>query len=89
MKQYKTVDVPAKTRQVLEKTICDLCNTAIKRGSFSVDEVTVQCKTGSVYPECGRGELEGVDMCLDCFTTKLKPWLESQGCELITTEWDY
>lgn len=89
MKSYKTVNVPAKTKQVLEKTICDLCNTAIKRASFHIDEVTVQYRTGERYPECGSGELEEVDLCGICFKTKLKPWLESQGCELITTEWDY
>jgi len=93
MKHYKTVVVPATeetTEQKIDKITCDLCKKVIEKDSkFSEEKVTIQYKTGNSFPEGGSGDVTGVDMCPACFEEKLKPWLESHGCELHTVEWDW
>ena len=93
MKHFKTVVVPAKaetTKQELDKTTCDICGLVIETEQFSEEKVTVQYKTGnSYYPEGGSGEVEGVDMCPNCWKEKLVPWLRAQGCDIHTVEWDW
>lgn len=85
----KTVEVPATTKQVLDKTTCDLCGAKIKAGNYSAEEVEVRHRTGSSYPECGSGEEVRVDMCGDCFDTKLVPWLRTQGADPKPEDWEW
>lgn len=90
MKIMKTVQVPASTRDVVDKVVCDLCKRNIpNEGSYEVNEVTVSHKTGSSYPEGGSGEKVRVDLCPSCFDEKLIPWLTSQGVEPTTEEWEF
>ena len=89
MKHTKTVDVPATTRVVVERTTCDLCGQEIKSKRFGVDEVEILRREGTSYPEGGSGTECAVDMCGDCFEKKLVPWLESQGAKVLRTEWDW
>ena len=89
MKHYETVEIPSTTRQKLIRTTCDLCSEEIVRGSFDAENVEVWHKKGDAFPECGMGTLLNIDMCGKCFDEKLVPWLEDQGAELSTTEWDY
>ncbi len=89
MKHYKTVEVPETTEQVLERTTCDLCGGEISEGSYEVNEVEIRHKTGNCYPETGFGEEVRVDMCGECFTEKLTPWLVAQGVKVTEVEWDY
>lgn len=89
MRHMKTVEVPATTEQVLDKTTCDLCGAEIKVGRYSAEKVDVRHRTGSNYPECGSGEEVSVDMCGDCFDTKLVPWLRTQGANTNTEDWNW
>ena len=89
MKHTKTVEVPATTKQVLDKTACDLCGAEIKAGNYSAEEVEVRHRTGSSCPEGGSGEEVSVDMCGDCFDTKLVPWLRTQGADPKPEDWDW
>lgn len=89
MKHMKTVEVPATTKQVLDKTTCDLCGAVIRRERWSADEVTVRHRTGCSYPEGGSGEEVRVDMCGTCFDTTLVPWLRTQGADPKPEDWDW
>ncbi len=82
----------------LVETTCDLCTTVAKAGHWDSSsyeiaeteiEVTVRQKDGSTFPEGGSGTAYNVDMCPECFKTKLIPWLESQGCTAKRADWDY
>ena len=88
MKHYKTVRVEY-TKQVEEKVVCDLCGNDIAEESHEVNEVTVKHKYGESYPEASWGQEVEVDMCGECFKSKLMPWLASQGVQLIKREWDW
>lgn len=88
MRIYKTVEVPAKTEERLEKTTCDLCGNEIPaKSSYDVSEITIRHKTGSNYPEGGSGVDYEVDMCLACWKDKLLPWLATFGAKLAEREW--
>ena len=92
MKHYTTVVVPETTREQHTGTTCDMCERPTVRpgtGHFAVSEVEVSCKTGEQYPECGSGEETGVDLCADCFTGRLIPWLKMQGCDIRTKDWSW
>lgn len=98
MRVYRTVAVPASTRQVVDKVICDLCGKQGALGtwessSYEVEETEIQIKVrqkdGESYPETGWGTEYNVDMCPDCFKDKLIPWLESQGCTAERKDWDW
>lgn len=93
MKKYEEKIIPASTHKALVETQCDLCGkttkTEWKAGCFDSCEVAVRYKTGSSYPEGGSGEQTTVDICPDCFTSKLIPWVQSQGGEPTTKEWEW
>ena len=91
MKHMLTRTVPSTTQEIVEFETCDLCGVKLKklidRGCLT--KVTVSYETGTNYPEGGHGQQTSVDMCVVCFSTKLVPWLQSQGCEPRTKEWDW
>lgn len=89
MKHMKTVEVPATTKEVVDRVTCDLCGAVINVRGYDVDEVEVRHKTGSNYPEGGSGDETSVDMCGECFDEKLVPWLRSQGVEPRTEDWGW
>lgn len=94
---------PAHTEEVFSHTECGLCSrtTPSKASDFdgeiewppvdtdTVNEVRVSLKRGFSYPEGGMGTLLHVDICDQCFTTRLLPWLESQGAKVIESTWDF
>ena len=93
MKTYETRQRPSSTYEALVETKCDLCGKTTKSnwkdGSFDATETEIRMKTGSSYPEGGSGEETEIDICPDCFTSKLIPWVQSQGGEPTTKEWDW
>lgn len=89
MRHMKTEPVPATTQEVEDKVTCDLCGATIKAGSYDAEEVDVRHRTGCSYPEGGIGEEVSVDMCGNCFDTKLVPWLRSQGANPTPKDWDW
>lgn len=97
MKTKKTV---TETKEVTDKTFCDLCKKQIKDGwdCFSVAGAEVKIRRtwtyvsateGIHYPE-GGGDAETIeyDVCVKCFKEKLIPFMESQGAEPTRREWD-
>lgn len=89
MIHYKTVEVPATTKRVEDKTTCDFCGKDIKDpGTYEVDEIeikrqiveriTVSRRVGENYPSGGSIESFSFDMCPDCWTNKFLPWAKEQ-----------
>ena len=82
---------------VVTKVTCDICGCVgsprgwpVKDGhNYEVRETKVHCKIGNSWPEGGSGVEYGVDICTDCFTGKLIPWLRSQGAVVREEEWDW
>lgn len=92
MKHYKEKEVPAHTKREHVSTTCDLCSAEIdpsRHGCYEVDEVEISHRTGNSYPEGGAGDKISVDMCGHCFTSKLMPWLESEGVKIASEEWEF
>lgn len=93
MKTYEKRTQPAREYDALVETKCDLCGKTTKSewkdGSFDALEVEVRLKTGSSYPDGGSGDETTVDICPECFRTKLIPWVESHGGKATTKEWDW
>jgi hypothetical protein len=89
MKHMRTEQIPATTREVVDKVTCDLCGTEINCRGGDAEEVEVKHRTGFSYPEGGAGEEVSVDLCGKCFDEKLVPWLRSQGVEPRTEDWDW
>lgn len=84
------------TRSKLVELRCDLCRKIADEGNWrssSYDaaetEVTVKQITGDNYPGGGYGKEFSVDICPDCFQSKLIPWLISQGAEVNERDWDW
>ncbi len=90
LEHKKTIDVPATTREVIERVSCDLCGTRTDaQDVVNVDDVTVKRELGVCYPEGSRIETAEVDMCGKCFEEKLVPWLEEHGARIRYGEIDY
>lgn len=98
MKHYLKKLTPAKEITVLDNVACDLCGKIAKSGDWGSSlwevneteiEMTVRQKDGISFPEGGHGTKYEVDICPDCFNTKLIPWLESQGCNAKRDDWDW
>lgn len=92
MKCYKIEKVaakPATTKEVLEKTKCDICKKDILYGGYSADEAEVSAKEGTSYPEGGSGEEYEFDVCVSCFKDQLIPFIESFGNKVRKTDFDY
>jgi hypothetical protein len=88
MKHYHK-EITQVEKEVLDKVVCDLCGKKIVQGSYDVDEVTIQRRTGVAFPDSHSGEILSVDMCGECFENKLLPWLRSQGCKETVKDYDY
>ena len=89
MKVFKDKTIPSRVEKKLTGTFCDMCKSEIKEEMWNVDEVEVTRDLGVRYPEGGNIETTSVDLCGKCFSEKLVPWLENQGCEIQTEECDY
>ena len=97
MREYKKRTRTVEENELVSLT-CDLCGRKAKRDGwesscFEVNEteveVTVRQKEGTNYPECGSGTKIVVDLCPQCFTGRLVPWLREQGAQIETQNWDW
>ena len=77
---------------------CDLCGAeAAGEGWDSTKwnvnetevEIEVRSKRGTEYPEGGCGTKIVIDICPKCFMGKLIPWVNSQGANVKSVEWDW
>ena len=61
------------------------------QGDSFYDRKTVEVcmKTGDAYPESGSVKETRYDICDDCFTSVLGPFLEEKGCGPVVHEYDY
>lgn len=58
---------------------CDICKEEIKsQFGYENDEVTIEAKLGSVYPEGDQREVASLDCCAKCFENKVRPLIEEQ-----------
>ena len=89
MRHMKTVQVPATTREVFDKTTCDFCGAEVPPRRREFREVTLQCDEGSAYPEGGQGEKTIFDCCPACWDGKVLPALRALGATPRTEEWDF
>ena len=93
MKKYETITVQPQEHKYLIEVQCDLCKKTSKnewkKSNSDATEVNVSLKSGEVYPYCGRGEEITIDICPDCFNSKLIPWVKSQGGEPTVKDWDF
>lgn len=89
MKFKKLVTIPETQEEQIVKVTCDLCQSEIKSNDiYGVDDVVVKWDLGSHYPEGRLIERYSVDMCSDCFASKLMPWLKSQGANVLIEDPD-
>jgi hypothetical protein len=56
---------------------------------YETNEVTIRLVKGEDYPEGANGKETTVDMCGNCFESKLIPWLASQGVAPQVKEYSY
>lgn len=89
MKHYKTVQVPATTKQVEDYVTCDFCEAKLEQTTFEIHEAKVSLRHGSNFPEGSEGVETSYDICPKCFEEKLVPWARSQGIEPQVEEWEW
>jgi hypothetical protein len=93
MKVMKTVTVPAKTETKLDYMQCELCENRSHTEDwsprvFEIREPTVTFREGTDFPEGSSATTIHLDICPECFKTKLIPWFEAQGGSTRETEQD-
>jgi hypothetical protein len=91
MRIYGERTVPARVERFVKCATCDICHEEIPRvkDTYETSEVEVRLKEGRDYPEGGSGEETEIDVCPDCFKTKLIPFIESFGSTIKPTEYDW
>jgi len=98
MKVYKTVPVPARTREVIMSKVCDICKKIYSVNdkdswtdeNYDILNTEIYMEEGrDYYHEGGNKEITEVDICPDCFKNHLIPWLESIGAIIKKTEVDW
>lgn len=84
MKQYVTKQI---TRDVLVKTTCDICGKDIvNKDIYKRNEASITHKKSEEYPESQFGETIDIDICGDCFSEKVFPFLQSIACNKLEYE---
>ncbi len=97
MRKTKVVPVPATTRTRLDSCTCDLCGKSAPigekfdegsyRGHFKT--ATVERVDGARCEDGGHHIKLFVDICPECFSNELIPWLKSRGVEMQSEEIDW
>lgn len=91
----KQVEIPAKKVDVIDFIKCELCDNqnpgrdSWETRQYDVSEVTIEYRHGYHYPEGSSTTSIIIDLCPECFTNKLLPWLRAQGGEERITDNDY
>jgi hypothetical protein len=92
--------ISKKVQRNYEETIqvgltCDLCKKESTGTDWSKEyyeecETVIKYRQGINYGmDGGYGTETTVDICPDCFASKLIPWLELQGVKPEAKKWDY
>lgn len=89
---------PAVPDERVVKVVCDLCKVEGNHGSwqnswYEINDTTIKMeitqKEGNNYPEGGNSTEVVIDLCPKCFKNRLIPWLQSQGAEIKSLEYDW
>jgi len=81
MKITKKVTRPATEEDVTVGMKCDLCGNLYKEeDGYDYCKTKVKLETGTNYGYTGSYDKYKVDLCSVCFSDRLVPWLEEQGC---------
>jgi len=92
MKTYKTI-LKQYESEVLDSLTCDICGKTTNRDNwsdkdFNVNKVTIKLEQGNRYPpDCENGEDITVDICPDCFMTRLVPFFKTFEADIQIKEW--
>lgn len=85
------------TSEVCIEVTCDLCGSKAQQpdemgkydrggwaeGGYDINHVLIRYDYGSTYPHSGRMvDREQVDVCPECWKTKVAPWFREQGVEI-------
>lgn len=94
----ETYTKPSTYERIIEIK-CDMCGGVSKSHQnynydwygdrFDINYATIEYKTGSSYPEGGHSTTVLCDICPNCFITKVRPWIESQGVTMREEECDW
>ena len=91
MKFTKRVTVPEHERDELDYLQCDLCRVRTSRDEnwpqhdakrptfYDVRATTINLEVGERYPDATNVGVTSYHLCVECFRSKLEPWLKAQG----------
>lgn len=82
MKVYKKINIPARTKEVLDKRVCEICGQSdcFDSGYGYMKDTDVTHRYGSVDPDGGgSGKKIELDICHTCFENVLVPWVRGFG----------
>jgi hypothetical protein len=84
MKVMTIVEVPARKEERFDYMKCELCPSTSRDpdwspGLFEIAEPRVSLRLGKSYPEGELTKTIYLDICPECFKTKLIPWFRGQG----------
>lgn len=103
MRTFKPDIIPARETKKCSEVRCALCKKIAKfphravdgnwaDDYYTVDKVTITRETGASYPEGGNSVVTEIDICPECFDTKVRPAMRDLGAlddDFITEERDY
>ncbi len=87
MKTYKKLISKPREYTAIDTLVCDICKDKAERpdndwagnSGFRKNKVTVKWVAGNIYPEGDFSKTEAFDICPDCWTDKLVPWMATFG----------
>lgn len=91
-KHVRTVEIPATTHEVVDKIECDLCGGSAQDPDGTepnIDHVTIRRETGYRSSDGGSYTATIVDVCAQCFETKVMPFLQREGAKPRKEEVDW
>ena len=102
MKVYKKIEYMTSSNR-LEKIICDLCKAETTNewrqnnsDNSDVIEINISISEGYIHKmidgydhDEGEGTKTTIDLCPDCFKSKLLPWVVSHGGVPQKETWEY
>lgn len=89
---------PAVEDERTVKVVCDLCKAEGHYGQwnnswYEINDTTINMeirqREGNQYPEGGSSTEVVIDLCPKCFKDRLIPWLQSQGAEIKSLDYDW
>lgn len=89
MRHMKTVEIPARTEELVDKTTCDFCGETIVPTRFEKADVKIEFDEGYSYPEGGRVDKTVFDCCPRCWGEKVLPALRGLGATPRNEAWDF